>query len=212
LKALSPLKSLLPLIKQSYDAITALSSSSTVTISRVLSTALKLYESGISLTKHDSATVAEFASTFSKEIDKRFFFKELPFLLEAGEFLDPFIFQDHLPADCDDREAVEKKQADLRRVREKIIAAVGCAELQEDSVAVGIFGDETPGTDIAVVGFKDQLTAYARAVRSSGRVGDSLAWWRCHAAEFPLVGRLARSVLAAQASSSECERLFSAAA
>lgn len=74
-----------------------------------------------------------------------------------------------------------------------------------------VFGDDiVSDTAQQNTEFKRQCCLYAAAVLSEGPIRDGLAWWRKRQSEFPLVAFVPRSILSAQASSAETERLFSA--
>ena len=48
-------------------------------------------------------------------------------------------------------------------------------------------------------------------IDSLGMDANPLAWWKMHEKEYPVLAKMARDILAIPASSSECERIFSAA-
>jgi hypothetical protein len=212
LTALPPLNILFPLIRAAASAVADLSSASSLTISKMITTAKRLHTMATALEEHDSSMVSEFAKTFAAEINERFFYRELPYVIEAAEFLDPACLQSRLPGEGDTSRERTKKQSDLRRTRESLALTSAPGDDSPNASAASLFGDDDVAIAGTPCGFKAQFTSYVQSVGDSDPISDSLGWWRTHCSEYPLIARQARCVLAAQASSSECERLFSTGA
>jgi hypothetical protein len=87
--------------------------------------------------------------------------------------------------------------------------------IRDDDSGPDIFGDlhttEKGGMNCE---FRSEFGKYLKAVRDMSMTGEPecLTWWRDNHDRFPLVAHVARSILSAQASSAESERLFSVGA
>ena len=93
-----------------------------------------------------------------------------------------------------------------------ILANSFFSPIEVQSAGPDIFGDSSLIDISSNYMFKKQFAQYLACVKEMMHDGTScLEWWRKNKEDFPLVAFVARSILSAQASSAETERLFSTA-
>jgi hypothetical protein len=207
--ALEPLQ---PLLDHVAHATELFSSASKIAVSRIFPVAWALYEHASKLATDNSIATREFATCFRDDIDARFFFTASPKLIQCAEALDPAtVFHDRLGHGHS-----LGSEGDLRQLRDAIAEEMFPSQVPPPTAcnAVDYFG-ETRTTDSESAyrtKFKAEFGLYLKEVSDSPRVEDGLEWWREHWASYPVVAFVARSILSAQASSAETERLFSTAA
>lgn len=200
---LSPLRGLLT---KNSDSIRVLSSTSKVTASKIFTITLDLWNQAheLSLNETISGVAQSFARRMSEEIDNRFYFVETPKSLTCAEWLDPQVA--HTKMSTVDGTKIEE----MKEIRDLLADAFFPLETAAAQQEVDIFGDITDSTEKSNnYLFKRQMGKYLEAAKRDHDIMDGLEWWKANRENFPLVSYVARSILSAQASSAETERLFS---
>ena len=207
-RAVEAMRAVAPLLHRIDIAMRILSSNDKVTISRVFPEALELWELAESLSKSDSIVTRDFAIKFRDEINERFYLKPTAMLFHCAELLDPVVARDKMTE--------EGAIGIMRLVRDALADAFYPEDKAErGDVGPDIFG-EVPTNQAPRQGhnadFRTEFGRYLGEIKNLSGEQECLPWWRVNRLRFPLVAHVARSILSAQASTAESERLFSVGA